>query len=420
MKVQPPMDNFKVRQPLLIALIVGFALVVFALLVIGMSDLTGRETTLLGTVLTLISIAMGWGVSHYYSIEDKTKAIAEIRDFEQKNLRTFALKAAEKVTNLSTELNRLAAYLNEELQYTEYRNAEEELFAKEERIESAIHMLASLRSMNDTSLSDWQGVIGEELQERRENAEEQAEILELLTERISALETLPRDTQTKSVDHAIDQLKRELRSVAASVNAHGFKAKHKPSYQLIRTFCPSCGESINYEQRAKENDQKAVQCKKCETNLISTYREATGYDLKIRREIDENINCPSCSFKQIVALDEWPSASTTATCPECSNGMRISRIDNGAVLKITRLGQQLPLTPLTPDLIEKVKTLLPQQPWPKGIHISVANTLSIRPTVVQKAIQHLIKMGVFQDQLNGVVCTTEEKLALLRSAGTNL
>ena len=93
------------------------------------------------------------------------------------NLRTYALKAAEKVTNLSNELSRLSAYLQQELDYTDYRNTEEELQAKEERLESAIRLLSTLKSVNDTSLSDWQGVIGDELAEQREQIHEREQEL---------------------------------------------------------------------------------------------------------------------------------------------------------------------------------------------------------------------------------------------------
>jgi hypothetical protein len=40
---------------------------------------------------------------------------------------------------------------------------DEALQAREERIESAIHLIRTLKSVNDTSLSDWEGVIGDEL-----------------------------------------------------------------------------------------------------------------------------------------------------------------------------------------------------------------------------------------------------------------
>lgn len=407
----------------LISTLIGVGFIAAVLFLISLADLSGRETTLLGTVLTLLSIGIGWGISHYYASQDKKAAIEEIREFEQRNLRTYALKAAEKVTNLSKELNRLSAYLEEELQYTGYRNAEEELFAKEERIESAIHMLGSLRSINDTSLSDWQGVIGQELEEQRETEKEQAAALLDLRERLSALERAPVENSAglKVVENEeIDEIKRQLRSLSADISGAAFRTKPRPSFQHVESICPACSTSLNYGQRAKENDRKALQCKTCETNLISTYREATGFVVTVRGVQKELISCPNCNSEQSIQLDEWPTASATVSCTSCEAPIRVSRADKGKTVRVAAPIQQKPLEPLTPELIEKVRAALPAQPWPKGIHQAISPSLGLRPTTIQKAIQHLIRVGVFMDQVDGVLCTTEEKLRLMREAGTRL
>ena len=401
----------------LIIISVGIFFIAAVLFLISLSDLTSRETTLLGTVLTLLSVTIGGGVSHFYSTQDKKNAIAEIRDFEQRNLRTFALKAAEKVTNLSKELNRLSAYLQEELQYTDYRNSDEALFAKEERIESAIHMLESLRSINDTSLSDWQGVIGEELDERREFAKEQAEALIELGERLNAVEN---QSAPASPPEEFEEIKRSLRNLAAEFSGSAFRSKQRPNFQHVETFCTSCTAPIKYGQRAKEDDCKAIQCKNCNTNLISRYRESTGFVLTVRRNLSEEVTCPECSYKQSVELDEWPTASTTSVCTSCDVTLRISRAEKGQLIKVASINQSRPSAPLTEELLEVVRISLPEQPWPKGIHQTVAVKLSIKPSTVQKAIQHLIRTNVFMDQVDGVVCTTAEKIEIMRNAGARL
>lgn len=409
------------QRVLLIILVLGIVLLVVVLVLISLADLTNRETTLLGTVLTLLSVGIGWGVSHYYSIQDKKAAVDEIREYEQRNLRTYALKAAEKVTNLSKELNRLSAYLQEELQYTGYRNADEELFAKEERIESAIHMLGSLRSINDTSLSDWQGVIGAELDEQRETEKEQAEALRELGDRISALEVAPTaDLSAMTANSEVDEIKRQLRSLTAEISGGGFRAKPRPGYQNVDLKCPRCSAQVRYGQRAKENDRKALQCKVCDASLISTFREATGFVLTVRGTTDEQVVCPNCSTEQTVTLDEWPSASTSVGCPSCSTQLRVSRADHGETVRVAVQNLQKASEPLTVETIERVRTSLPAQPWPKGIHQTLAAELVLKPSTVQKAMQHLIRTGVYLDQVDGVVCTTAEKLQLIREAGTKL
>src|SRR5258708_19151811 len=129
-----------VRVLVLLAIGSGIAYCVHAL---GTGSLTPRENGLMSIVLTGLSILASWVVSEMYSQSQHKAAIEEVEVAHQKNLRTYALKAAEKVTNLSSELNRLATYLQQELDYTEYRSAEEELQAKEERLESAIHLIGT-------------------------------------------------------------------------------------------------------------------------------------------------------------------------------------------------------------------------------------------------------------------------------------
>jgi hypothetical protein len=409
------------QRVLTVIFVIGVFFIAGLLLLISLVELSNRETTLLGTVLTLLSVCIGWGISHFYAVQDKRAAVAEIREFEQKNLRTYALKAAEKVTNLSKELNRLSAYLQEELRYTGYRNSDEELFAKEERIESAIHMLESLRSINDTSLSDWQGVIGEELDEQRETAKEQAEVLKALSERLSAIEGASSPASTSTVTSPeLEEIKRQMRSLATDISAGGFRSKQRPNYQQLESACPACSSAIKYGQRAKDGDVKAIQCKTCGTNLISAYREITGFGLKARATNPESVTCPSCSMRQTVQLDEWPSASTTVACTSCDVPMRVSRADGGETIKVSTVGHSKPAESLTPEIVEAVRRALPSQPWPKGVHQAVGDQIAMKPALVQKAIQQLIRTGVFSDQVDGVLCTTEEKLDIIRSAGTRL
>lgn len=411
-------------KSILFIVILGLVVIAIVLITICWVELTNRESTLLGTILTFISIAIGWGISHFYSIKDKERAVEEVREFEQKNLRTYALKAAEKVTNLSKELNRLSAYLQEELQYTEYRNAEEELFAKEERIESAIHMLASLRSINDTSLSDWQGVIGEELDERRETEFVRVEALSNITERLNAIEANSTNAEQPSAsEHSeeIQTLKRELRLVASELSGMAFRPRTKSAYLHMEIPCPACKEKLTYKQRTKENELKAVQCKHCKASYVAKYTDATGSVLRLREIIQETPSCPTCSSTITIGLDEFPSASKTCICTNCNDTIRVSRADEGRTLRVATLTSR-PKTSatLSTDILDLVKVSMPPQPWEKGVTETVAKEIGLSPQVVKKAVQHLIRSGVFSDQINGQLCTAAEKLALMRSLGSDI
>ncbi len=366
-------------------------------------------------------------VTHVYAAEANQHAVREVTEFHQKNLRTYALKAAEKVNNLSKELGRLSAYLEQELQETDYGGVEEELNAKEERIQSAIHLINTLKSVNDTALSDWQGVIGEEINEQRERAGQREETLRQVVERLAALEAIQREEVPNSPDislaplqEQLENLRRDVRTLAGELGAPfwGATPRHHRSQHIVETICPSCGNQLDFRQKPRQGSRKAITCKKCETELISEYSDAIGFTLRLRRELPESIVCPSCGTEAVVPLDEWSNATTTTVCANCSNVIRLSRSSEG--VRFSLMPAQLPKHKATEEIIQQVKAALPAQPWPKGIHNTVGEQLGLAPQVVRKAIQQLILKGDFMDQYDGQIMTTAEKIKLVRTIGADL
>jgi RNase P subunit RPR2 len=403
-----------------------FVAVSVSIYVLGSAELNARETGLLGLVLTIFSLVVGAIITHIYSTQARLDAIREVTEFHQKNLRIYALKAAEKVNNLSKELGRLSAYLEQELQETDYGGTEEELSAKEERIQSAIHLISALKSVNDTALSDWQGVIGEEINEQRERAGQREETLRQVVDRLAALEALQREDVVTNPDIAIaplqeqlEILRRDVRALAGELGAPFLSTtrRHSPKH-LVQSICPSCANPLSFGQKPRDGSKKAITCKKCDTDLISEYSEDTGFTLRLRRELQEEVLCPSCNVESIFPIDEWHTASTTVTCPNCANSIRLARSTSG--LRINLMPMQGAKYKATEEVILQVKAELPQQPWPKGIDKTVAEKLQVPLAVVRKAIQQLIYRGDFMDQYDGQVMTTAEKIKLVRSIGTDL
>src|SRR3989338_2281542 len=197
-----------------VVVVLILAVVVICLWRITSSAPTANEVLLLGVLLTISSMAASWIASRYYSEVSFNK-----------NLRVFALKAAEKVTNLSNQLDRLILFLQQDAREGEFDTLGEALLAKNLRIESAIHAVSTLKSMNDTSLSDWQGVIGEELTAQREVQEEREEVLLDLVERLESLATnqsatLPsrkEDSGNDDIREQIDSLRNEVHILGAQV-----------------------------------------------------------------------------------------------------------------------------------------------------------------------------------------------------------
>lgn len=55
------------------------------------------------------------------------------------------------------------------------------------------------------------------------------------------------------------------------------------------------------------------------------------------------------------------------------------------------------------EFIETIKEMLPSQPWPVGIHKTIASQLGCPNAKVSRAIETLIDTGVFKKQINGRV-----------------
>ena len=104
-------DNF---TKVVILILVGGVIACIAY--IGNAELTNREASLVSIVLTLLSIVGSYLISQFFSTQSYQRAIEQVKEQHAENLRTYALNAAEKVDNLSNELNRLSIYLEEELE----------------------------------------------------------------------------------------------------------------------------------------------------------------------------------------------------------------------------------------------------------------------------------------------------------------
>lgn len=402
--------------------LIGLAgVLVLIVSVLSFSELTQREAGFLGTLLTFVSILSGGIVTHIYSKETSAIALADAAEYHQKNLRTYALNAAEKVTNLSKELNRLSTYLAEELEENDYRNIEQELLAKEERIQSAIHILQSLRSVNDTSLSDWRGVISEELEEKRFEDEERAKDLEQLLERLSQFEVIQQDTQrhinSVLVNGELKEIKSEIRKLTQDVTGLSFKRIAEKRYSEVSIPCPRCSVTVHYKQQLSKPNLKCLTCKSCSVDLVSEVLKDKQVVLRERLNLPERIVCGKCERNIDFNLDEWVGSFLEVAC-DCGETHKVSRSSAG--IRTVKTINQKSKHVLTEDVLIAIKNALPEQPWPKGTHLVIAKSLNLEVPLVRKGMSHLIKTGIFKDQIDGQICTVEEKLKIMRESGQDI
>jgi phage FluMu protein Com len=401
-------------------LLIGFIIgLIYTLYLFSSTDLTPRESTLLGTMLTICSTLASWMVTHIYADTQIRQAVEDVQERSQANLRTYALKASEKVNNLSNELHRLCIYLEDELNFNDYENIKESLNAREERIQSAVHIIRTLKSVNDTSLSDWEGVIGEELdQQREERREREDELVEVISRVEEIVEGQRQDfigsqENTKTLRSEVQDIKRDLRSAISELGVPRLPTKvpRKPTRENIESKCPECSTIVNYRQRPKENSIVGVTCKNpnCSSKLLSKYTEDTGFVLNKRVIEDKEVTCPKCSNINLIAIDPLPGINVSKICDSCNCNFRV--ISNQKGILIRELPGDIPKTSevhLAPEMLEIIKNKLPPQPWVKHIHKEVAESLGITPRIVSIAIQELIKQGVFNPQLHGIVYVPKE------------
>lgn len=398
------MDGKRVASVALALLIVGLLLI---LAILSFTSLTTRETGLMSTILTLLSILATCIVAFVYSESIHKSSIQEAKDAHKENLRTYALKAAEKVTNLSDQLSQLSDFLEVELRGSSFDTVQELVNSREQRIVSAIQMLAMLKSVNDTALSDWQGVIGEELEEKREEKEELQEHVLDLTDRLEKMVQRDEYSAASKVSFQDDQLgllREDLSKLIGDIT--GRRPVPVISRKSIRRDvveeCPKCGGSIQYRQKAKNNTAKKVECKLCKNKFVSKFDSTNKkFYLELNEDLIEKVECESCKNTISAALSTFPGSATALDCEKCKAKYRMIRTVDGTIT-LRRIEAALPIAKeLTPDLLEKVKLALPDQPWERGIHKAVANEVGLSNSLVTKAIRKLIEDGTFNEQIDG-------------------
>jgi predicted RNA-binding Zn-ribbon protein involved in translation (DUF1610 family) len=362
------------------------------------SSLTTRETIFFSSALAILSIAASWFLSKYYSEQSYTR-----------NLQVFGRKASEKVNNLSTELNKLVAFLQQELEPDETLSSTEDLLSKRMRIEATIHMVGTLKSINEGTLSDWQAVIGDEIVEQKEKQEEKEETLRDILEMMKTLppnesstEKNTRGEGNEELLRRVDSIRSEMRMLATQVSGVPIKdGGLKKRKERIEKKCPNCDKALIYFQKTRPNSTKAFNCSHCGIPLIS--REIGGtFKLTDRAPVDEKLECPNCNSGLSFALDPNPGSSIDLECNHCKAALRATRRANVIRLryldKDAKDGQPMQLSD---ELLFRVKDEMGKQPWATGKSREVANRLKIPHTTVSRAIQVLVSRGEFMLQHNG-------------------
>lgn len=380
-----------------------------------------RESALLSLMLTIFSVIATWTISYMHSQTTREEALDKIVENHNASLRMYALKAAEKVLNLSNELSGLSTYLELALAKKKGEPLEHEVIYLNERIESAIQQINTLRSVNDTALSDWEGVIGEELdRQREEQRAREKDIYEMLEEITARLDERSESFGEQSdygamLKGEIELLRKELVNISARVAPPSIVRFGSQKRLPLSRECPVCGNNLTVKTNKRGKvPLRGLSCKWCGTKLIQMSNGNGGLVFKIREDVPERCECPICQQENFFMLDNLLSANCEIQCRDCGQRLRVSRSSEGLRVSVVESAMWIPSDPNSTErlaeFLEKNKTIadfvrrnLPVQPWPTGIHKVIAEKLGVSNRLISVTIQALISSGEYKNQVDGEI-----------------
>ena len=362
-------------------------------------NLSTNESLMLSLLLAIISIIASYIISN----ADSNNKIKDIKDEVQKtyneNLKTYANKAAEKVFNLSSELEKLKISLKNTLEDYE---EDEHLTSREmlvlfirEKLSSTVHILETLKSNNDTFLSDWKGIIGDQIQ-LQQNLEAQIVLLskelEELVQRKDIFEDeLASSGDIEAIQKQIDSIESKLaeKVIALPYNVVPISAK-KRRIDLVFE-CPNCSTKIKTNIRTKKGSKKILECAKCHKYLLCEYNDENDISVFEAPEERFNVRCPVCNEQFAECIPSLPGTVRKITCPSCSYAFSVSKAKDAV-----NIIQSNKLNGISEKTIELVLSKIPPEPWVQGMHKKVAEELGLSIAITSKIISKLIKEGKIQ------------------------
>lgn len=363
----------------------------------GTRQLTNTESVLLGVLLSAASMLVSWIVTHVYSVISVQDSVAEATQSYSDNIRTLGVRAAEKVLNLSNQLQRLSETLNSALEDADESEATKQtvVLLLRERIQAAIYNLQTLKSMNDTFLSDWRGIIGDEI-EKQEALERQIEILSLelrnqIRERESMRSAVVSNETLSALEGRINETEQRL---TEKITALPFKVavrSSKSAKEEISVTCPSCAKTISIRTRTKKGARKLVHCDNCKTYSRICASDDGEFDIASVPMFGFSEECPVCHVAIQSQIPDYTGAMHFIECTKCNMRLIASRASDGVNLRVPKDEQRK----LPKSLYDAVFSRLPARPWPVFIHKAIAAELGISNSVVSQLIGKIVEAGHF-------------------------
>jgi hypothetical protein len=295
---------------------------VATLFISGFTELSQREALFLSILLTVLAIVISWLATSLASKSTSDQMRDTLKSEYTENLRTYALKAAEKVQNLSAEIERLNEYLAEPISSEQI----EPFLLAREKLKTANLMLSTIKSVNDTALSDWRGVIGDDLKKQRvietdiENIHQELELLENMMDASKAQQPLP-GFESKEIDNEVEDIKE---SIEKTIEDYAQKSpipiripKRKRIDSIVK--CPNCQSDNQTRLFLREGYRKVLKCRNCGSYFMLNVDLDSNIKTEIMPTKPKEIICVICNKKFVIQYPLWSGYSFQPQCPNCTS-----------------------------------------------------------------------------------------------------
>lgn len=306
--------------------------IVWIIVISGLTDLSSRECLFLSVLLTGLAIAASWLGTGIASKSTSEQMKNTLKTEYMENLRTYALKAAEKVQNLSAEMERLIDYVNES------PPSEKEGLSRTliERFKTVSIMLETIKSVNDTALSDWRGIIGDELKKQEQIKTDIDEIFSKIEDLEEAITTpttstgqltmipsiysatVPTDWSSMfnyNINTRLEDIDKDIVNYASSSPIPVRLPRKRRINATVK--CPKCESENSTRVNMRDGYKKVIRCNNCLNYFAVTVDSDQNIGVESIGAKEVAIKCMLCDYEHTVTYPLWPSYVIHHECPKC-------------------------------------------------------------------------------------------------------
>jgi len=241
-----------------------------------------------------------------------------------------------------------------------------------ERLETATVMLDTLKSVNDTALSDWRGIIGNELKQQEE-IEADIDYIYNKLEELEELQSASISPRAELVlpDLDLDNVKIEFDTADIDKIMSDYASKSPipvriPKKRKVDTSvrCPMCGSENQTRVRLRSGYKKVVRCNTCRRFFGINVDSELNIAPQTVESSEKSVQCVLCDTKVNVLYPLWSGYSFEVQCQNCHSVMKASVNTE----KEVQLYQSAMITKKFLDILEQIA---------HGVELSESNISSI-------------------------------------------